>query len=102
MDDVLENFHSANAEAIKSVVIKQLEESKLEVKKLTGLASDGASVMTGKRNGVASLLRKESKVILNVHYICHRLALACGNANDDVARLHKNCGQDFGATLVIL
>ena len=85
LDDVLENFHSANAEAIKSVVIKQLEESKLDLKKLTGLVSDGASVMTGKRNGVASLLRKESKVMLNVHCICHRLALACGDANDDVA-----------------
>ena len=85
LDDVLEDFHSANAEAIKSVVIKQLEESKLDVKKLTGLGSDGASVWTGKQNGVASLLRKESKVMLNVHCICHRLALACGDANNDVA-----------------
>jgi len=57
LDDVLEDFHSANAEAVKSVVIKQLEESKLDIKKLTGLGSDGVSVWTGKQNGVASLLR---------------------------------------------
>ena len=63
----------------------QLNESQVELKKLTSLSSDGASVMTGKRNGVAILLREESKVILNVHCICHRLALACGDANDEVS-----------------
>jgi len=41
--------------------------------------------MTGKQNGVASLLRKESKIMLNAHCICHRLALTCSDANDDVA-----------------
>ena len=85
VDDVLENFNSANAEPIKSVVIKQLEESKLDVRKITGLASDGASIMTGNRNCAASLLRKECKIMRNVHCICPRLALACGDANDDVA-----------------
>lgn len=81
----LEHSTSANAEAIKTVLIRQLNESQVELKKLTSLSSDGASVMTGKRNGVAILLREESKVILNVHCICHRLALACGDANDEVS-----------------
>ena len=51
---------------------------------MLGLATDGASVMTGKRNGVAAFLRRECKLLLNVHCICHRLALACGDANDHV------------------
>ena len=51
---------------------------------MLGLATDGASVMTGKRNGVVALLRRECKLLLNVHCICHRLALACGEANDHV------------------
>lgn len=42
-----------------SILIRQLNESQLELKKLTSLSSDGASVMTGKRNGVASLLLKK-------------------------------------------
>lgn len=85
IDDVLEHSPSANAEAIKTVLIRQLNESQVELKKLTRLSSDGASVMTGKRNGVAVLLCEESKVMLNVHCICHRLALACGDANDEVS-----------------
>ena len=62
-----------------------MAESKLEVSKLTGLATDGASEMTGKRNGVASKLREESKLLLGVHCFCHCLALACNDVNDKVA-----------------
>ena len=51
---------------------------------MLGPATDGASVMTAKRNGVAALLRREWKLLLNVHCICYRLALACGDANDHV------------------
>ena len=52
--NLLTTSESANAETIKSTVLTQMAESKLEVSKLTGLATDGASVMTGKRNGIAS------------------------------------------------
>lgn len=76
---------SSYSETIKSTVLTQMADAKLEVSKLTGLATDGASVMTGKRNGVACKLREESKLLLSVHCICHRLALACNDANDDVA-----------------
>ena len=85
IDDILEHSTSAIAEAIKTILIRQLNESQVELKTLTSLSSDGASVMTGKRNGVAILLREESKVMLNVHCICQRLALACGDANDQVS-----------------
>ena len=30
-------------------------------------------------------MRQECKLLLNVHCICHRLALACGDANDHVS-----------------
>lgn len=99
--NLLTNSESANAETIKSTVLTQMAESKLEVSKLTGLATDGASVMTGKRNGVASKLREESKLLLSVHCICHRLALACNDANDDVAYIKTvekylySCGHYF-------
>lgn len=85
VNDVLEEFDSANAFAIKNMIIKQIDDSNLDVSKLSGLATDGCSVMTGKRNGVAALIRRECKLLLNVHCICHRLALACGDANDHVA-----------------
>ena len=62
-----------------------MAESKLKVSNLTGLAKAGASVMTGKKKGVASKIREESKLLLSVHCICHHLALACNDANDVVA-----------------
>lgn len=43
--------------------------------------TDGASVMVGKENVITAKLKREAKILLNVHYICHRLALACGDAN---------------------
>lgn len=69
------------------MITKQIHvgESNLDASKLSDLATDGCSVMTGKRNGVAAFLRRECKLLLNVHCICHRLALACGDANDHVA-----------------
>ena len=49
------------------------------------MSPDGASVMVGKENGVAAKLKREAKLLLNVHCICHRLALACGDANDQIS-----------------
>ena len=85
IDDLLKDSNSANSTTVKNTVMKQLNECGLVVKKLSGLATDGCSVMTGKRNGVSVQLRKESPMLLNVHCICHRLALACGDANNDVS-----------------
>ncbi|XP_068690462.1 E3 SUMO-protein ligase KIAA1586-like [Montipora foliosa] len=89
IDDVLEEYDSANADAIKVMLVKQIAAAKLEKSKLTGLVTDGCSVITGKRNGVAVKMRQECKLLLNVHCICHcichRLALACGDTNAHVS-----------------
>ena len=85
VNDILESSTSANAETIKSVVVKQLSDCDLDINKLSGLSTDGASVMVGKENGVTAKLKREAKRLLNVHCICHRLALACGDANDHIS-----------------
>ena len=48
------------------------------------LASDGASVMVGKNRGMSALLKKGNPRMINVHCICHQLALACGDTNKQV------------------
>ena len=85
VNDILESSTAANAETIKSVVVKQLSDCDLDINKLSGLSTDGASVMVGKEDGVAAKLKREAKMLLNVHCICHRLALACGDANDHIS-----------------
>ena len=87
VNDILESTTSANAETIKSVVVKQLLDCDLDINKLSGFSTDGASVMVGKGNGVAAKLKREAKMLLNVHCICHRLALACGM---EMTTFHKS------------
>ena len=55
------------------------------MKKLSDLATDGCSVMAGGSNGVSAQPRKESPLLPYVHCICHCLALACGDAINDVS-----------------
>jgi len=66
-----------------------LEESTIDNHKLASFSSDGASVMTGKTNGVAAKLRSEIKPLIDVHCICHRRALACADACDSVTYLQQ-------------
>ena len=87
--DLLEKSTSANAATINNAILRQLEESAIDKQKLASFSSDGASVMTGKTNGVAAKLRSEIKPLINVHCICHRLALACADACDSVTYLQQ-------------
>ena len=84
--DLLEHSPDAspNADAIVTCIMTKFEEFGMEIKKLKAFVSDGASVMTGAKGGVATKLREEfSKSMFNIHYICHRLALACADTGDD-------------------
>ena len=84
--DLLEHSPEAspNADAIVTCITKKFEELGMEIKKLKAFVSDGASVMTGVKGGVATKLREEfSKSMINIHCICHRLALACADTGDD-------------------
>lgn len=40
--------------------------------------------MTSKRNGVPALLRKENPGLINIHCICHKLALACADTKAEL------------------
>ena len=60
------------------------EKENLQLENLKGFASDGASVKTGKYNGVAAKFKEleSCKIMINIHCICHRLALACADTGD--------------------
>ena len=84
VQDVLEEHHSANAQAIYDLVKKELQLSQLDIKDLMGLATDGAAVMVGKREGVASKLKRENPAMINIHCVSHKLALAGTDSNEDI------------------
>ena len=59
-EDALENSDSANSQVPYDLVIKQFES--IGLRKLTGLCTDGASVMVGKREGLAESLGETARV----------------------------------------
>ncbi|VDI25979.1 Hypothetical predicted protein [Mytilus galloprovincialis] len=61
-----------------------LSKNELDVRNCSSFVSDGASVMVGKKNGVAAKLKNIVPTLLSVHCICHRLALACTDTNKDI------------------
>ena len=68
---------------LKNVLENNLD---LNSQELIEFCLDGASVMTGKDNGVAARFKhlEECSGMLSVPCICHRLALACGDTGDDL------------------
>ena len=87
LEDVLNDPEAdgANAGVLLKVLLKQLEDSELKIENLMSLASDGASVMTGQRNGLAAKLKAINSKIISFHCICHRLALSCVDSNDETS-----------------
>ena len=82
--DVLETSESADSETITRIITEELKACGLNIALVCGFGSDGASVMTGKHNGVGARLQKVCSIMVRSHCISHRLALACSDANDTV------------------
>jgi hypothetical protein len=90
--DVLEDSTSANSETLYKVVKKILGALGDDMVKLSSVVTDGASVMTGKLNGLAARLKNDFPSLVSVHCICHRLALACVKSSDSISYM-KNVSE---------
>ena len=68
---------------------------------LFAIGNDGASVMLGCRGGVSALMKERVPYLIANHCVSHRLALACGQAADEITyhkiqkhqlyRFYQNC-----------
>ncbi|XP_064648743.1 zinc finger protein 862-like [Lineus longissimus] len=65
-----------SADTIYEAVVKTVNEKELDCNKLGGVGTDGASVMTGRVNGVVTKMKALEPNIIAVHCVNHRLALA--------------------------
>lgn len=68
------------ADSIVTHVKEKVRDLGLDLRNAVGLGSDGASVMTGVKNGVGVQLLKSAPGLVHVHCLAHRLALACSDA----------------------
>ena len=83
-------IEDGRAATILEAITKFFEASELEFNNLSSFGSDGASVMTGHQGGVATLLcSKCSPHFISIHCVCHRLALASGQASNNVPYLKQ-------------
>ncbi|XP_053385814.1 zinc finger protein 862-like [Mercenaria mercenaria] len=75
---------SANAINIVNLVVSELKEKKIDISKMVGVSTDGASVMTGKTGGVVQRLHEYLPNIVGIHCVAHRTALATSQAARDI------------------
>ena len=64
-------------------------QSQISLNKVLGFGSDGASVMTGCRSGVAVRLRGHNHEMISLHCGAHRLALASSQAAHAIIYLKR-------------
>ena len=87
----IENTPKADAAGVTASIVRAVE-SGLSIdmadfhKKFVAIATDGASVMTGKRAGVVALLKGSQPSLVGIHCFAHRLELACR----DVMKSHPS------------
>ncbi len=76
-------LEKGDAATITDAILKYFEDHALDIQYLVGFSSDGASVMTGKHNGVAAKLKALNCKIVDTHCAAHRLQLAVKDACSD-------------------
>ena len=74
------NIGRGTAQHISNAIIQALENNlhltrQTIFTKLVGFGNDGASVMTGCKSGVGTLLKKEQPLLFTLHCMAHRLEL---------------------------
>ena len=68
------------AETIERALLLCLGSYGVQLDKVSGFGSDGASVMVGFRNGVATRLNTGNPTMLSIHCINHRLGLGASQS----------------------
>ena len=94
VQDITIEDPKSDAKVLFSYLVQCLERKGLSLAKCFGFGSDGASVMTGRRSGVATRMRERSPHLVNIHCMAHRLNLCSSQASKDVPYLktfEKTC-----------
>ncbi|KAJ8333556.1 hypothetical protein SKAU_G00415640 [Synaphobranchus kaupii] len=89
-------LQDGTADTIAAALKTWLQEKNISIKKVMWFGSDGAAMMTGRKNGVAVLLQKENPLMTAIHCICHRLALAVGQAGERVPYIKNHFKPNLG------
>ena len=78
---------SVTADKLFSYMKTFIEKRGISLSSVMGFGSDGASIMTGCKNGVATQVKRGSPFCISIHCMAHRLNLASSQAADSVPYL---------------
>lgn len=81
---------SLGADAITTRICNYLKDNvKIDMNKIRGIGTDGASTMMGCRNGVVAQLKRITPSAIGVHCAAHRLNLASSQAGKSIPYINK-------------
>ena len=81
LEDICIDNPKSDASVLFDCLINCLDRHGLDIRKCVGFGSDGASVMTGRHNGVATRVKRKSPHCVSVHCMAHRLNLCSSQAS---------------------
>ena len=64
----------ATAETILQTLLEVMDTRHLPVEKLFGIVTNGATVMTGSRSGIATCIKRKKPFVFSMHCIAHCIA----------------------------
>ena len=94
LEDICIHNPKSYAGVLFGALMDYLEKNNLDVKKCLGFGSDGASVMTGRHSGVATLVKQRSPLCVGVHCMAHHLNLCSAQASRGISYMkvfEKTC-----------
>ena len=83
------HIEQGTAAVLLEVLMGVLEKNALPLRKMAGIATDGAAAMTGCRSGLTTRLKQLNPYLVATHCIAHRLALASSQAAHTVPFLRR-------------
>jgi hypothetical protein len=78
-----------DADTIFSALTSVVKSYELHLECLSGIATDGASVMVGSKGGVCQKLKEINPYIISCHCVAHRLSLASNHAHHRIEDLQS-------------
>ena len=83
----MRDLFNGTAETIETSLVQFLQDVGSSLSNVSGFGSDGASVMTGRQNGVATRLQRINSGIVSIHCVAHCLASAVSQASQSIPYL---------------
>ncbi len=85
----IRDLPDGRAVTIEKSLSEFLQDINFDVNDISSFGSDGANVMTGRKQGVATLLKRINNNIISIHCVAHRLALATSQASESITYLRR-------------